>query len=51
MSYRVVGDVVRYVSAERGGAEEEIPAALVDFEATKLWEQKHTAQPEGSGSR
>jgi hypothetical protein len=48
MSYRVVGDVVRYVSAERGGAEEEIPAALVDFEATKRWEQKHTVQPDGS---
>jgi hypothetical protein len=47
MSYRVVGDVVRYVSAERGGAEEEIPAALVDFEATKRWEQKHTAPAEG----
>jgi hypothetical protein len=48
MSYRVVGEVVRYVSAERGGAEEEIPASLVDFEATKRWEQKHTAPPEGS---
>ena len=40
MSYRVVGDVVRYVSAERGGVEEEIPSSLVDFEATKRWEQK-----------
>jgi len=48
MSYRVVGDVVRYVSAERGGVEEEIPSSLVDFEATKRWEQKHTAQPEGA---
>src|SRR5215475_8722585 len=38
MSYRVVGDRVRYVSAERGGVEGEIPAALVDFEATKGWE-------------
>ncbi len=47
MSYRVVGDRVRYVSAERGGVEEEIPAALVDFEATKRWEQKHTAAAEG----
>ena len=41
MSYRVVGKAVRYVSAERGGAEEEIPAALVDFDATRRWEQEH----------
>lgn len=45
MSYRVVGNVVRYVSAERGGAEEEIPSALVDFEATRRWEKQHTAAP------
>ena len=38
MSYRIVGSVVHYVSAERGGAEEEIPAALVDFDATHRWE-------------
>src|SRR5690242_10275186 len=47
MSYRLVGDVVRYVSAERGGQEEEIPASLVDFEATKRWERQHTAAAEG----
>ena len=44
MSYRIAGDVVHYLSAERGGAEEEIPAALVDFDATKRWEKQH-AQP------
>ena len=44
MSYRIAGDVVHYISAERGGAEEEIPAALVDFDATKRWEKQH-AQP------
>ncbi len=44
MSYKVVGNVVRYISAERGGAEEEIPLDLVDLEATKRWEQRH-AQP------
>lgn len=44
MSYRVVGDRVRYVSAERGGAEEDIPVALVDFDATHRWEQQHTAE-------
>ncbi len=49
MSYRVVGNVVRYVSAERGGAEEEIPAALVDFEATRKWEKQHTAPATGDG--
>lgn len=47
MSYRVVGDVVRYVSAERAGAEEEIPASLVDFDATKRWERQHTVSAEG----
>jgi hypothetical protein len=48
MSYRIVGAIVHYVSAERGGAEEEIPVALVDFDATKRWEQQH-AQPDASG--
>ena len=47
MSYRLVGDRVRYISAERGGVEEEIPAALVDFEATQRWEKEHTAAAEG----
>jgi hypothetical protein len=45
MSYKVVGNVVRYVSAERGGAEEEIPLSLVDLEATKRWEKQH-AKPD-----
>jgi hypothetical protein len=44
MSYKIVGNVVRYVSAERGGAEEEIPLSLVDLEATQRWERQH-AQP------
>lgn len=43
MSYRVVGNVVHYISAERGGEEEEVPASLVDFEATRRWEQEHFA--------
>lgn len=46
MSYQVVGDRVRYVSAERGGAHEEIPSALVDFEATQRWERSHTESPD-----
>ena len=45
MSYKIVGNVVRYISAERGGAEEEIPLSLVDLDATKRWEKQH-AQPE-----
>jgi hypothetical protein len=44
MSYRVVGNIVHYVSAERGGAEEEIPLPLVDLDATHRWEKQH-AQP------
>jgi hypothetical protein len=47
MSYRVVGNRVRYVSAERGGAEEEIPAELVDFDATQKWERQHSQPSEG----
>ncbi len=41
MSYRVVGNVVHYVSAERGGAEEDIPLSLVDLDATQRWEKQH----------
>ncbi len=48
MSYHVVGSVVHYVSAERGGAEEEIPVELVDFDATHRWEKQHTT-PEAEG--
>src|SRR5258708_14161318 len=44
MSYKVVGNIVHYISAERGGAEEEIPLSLVDLEATKRWGKQH-AQP------
>jgi hypothetical protein len=46
MSYKIVGKRVLYISAERGGAQEEIPTELVDFEATRRWEQAHKA-PEG----
>ena len=44
MSYRIVGNIVHYISAERGGVEEEIPLSLVDIDATKRWEKQH-AQP------
>jgi hypothetical protein len=42
MSYRIVGNLVRYISAERGGEEEEVPVSLVDFDATHRWEKQHT---------
>lgn len=45
MSYRIDGNLVRYVSAERGGAEEEIPTSLVDLDATRRWEARHAAPP------
>ncbi len=44
-SYKIAGNIVRYISAERGGAEEEIPLSLVDLDATQRWEKQH-AQPD-----
>jgi hypothetical protein len=44
MSYKVVGNIVRYVSAERAGEVEEIPASLVDFDATRRWDLQHSKQ-------
>ena len=39
--YQVAGDRVRYISAERGGDWEEVPVALVDWDATHKWEKEH----------
>ena len=44
MSYKIVGNNVSYVSAERAGEIEEIPVSLVDFDATRRWDQQHNAQ-------
>ncbi len=39
--YKIVGDRVRYLSQERGDWEE-MPVDLVNWDATKRWEQEHT---------
>jgi len=46
LSYNVDGGIVRYRSAERGGAVEEIPLALVDLDATHKWEADHAPRSE-----
>ncbi len=50
-SYTVSGKVVRYRSAERGGAEEEIPTELVDLAATQRWEKQHTTAAASEAGR
>lgn len=41
LSYRVVGNIVHFRSAERDGEEEDIPLALVDLPATEKWKKDH----------
>ena len=45
--YQILGDRVRYMSLERGGEWEELPYDLVDWDATKKWEQQHTGPYQG----
>jgi flagellar motor protein MotB len=47
--YQIVGDRVRYLSQERGEWEE-LPAELVDWDATRKWERDHAAQPDDETS-
>ncbi|HWB33675.1 MAG TPA: hypothetical protein VG714_10915 [Acidobacteriaceae bacterium] len=45
MSYTVKGKVVSYFSAERGDTEE-IPADLIDWDATRKWQRDHSPAQE-----
>lgn len=48
--YQIVGDRVRYKSLERAGDWEELPANLVDWDATRKWELNHGNDEEEASS-
>jgi hypothetical protein len=50
MSYQLKGKIVSYVSAERGETEE-LPADLVDWDATHKWEKAHATSDEVNGAQ
>jgi hypothetical protein len=47
LRYEIDGNVVRYVSAERNGAVEDVPLALVDLAATVRWHDQNAAGTDG----
>lgn len=47
--YQLVGDRVRYLSQERGEWEE-LPADLIDWEATRKWERDHASPSSADAS-
>jgi hypothetical protein len=47
LSYKISGDNVFFLSAERGAEQEIIPLNLVDLEATEKWAQQAAAQRNG----
>jgi len=47
--YKIVGERVRYLSQERGDWEE-MPVDLIDWDATKKWEQEHADLASDAGA-
>jgi hypothetical protein len=48
LGYEVVGNVVRYRSAERDGEPEDIPLVMVDLPATERWQREHAGSAQGA---
>lgn len=48
--YEIQGNIVRYISAERGGEWEELPKELVDWTATERYAKEHAPGSAGGSS-